>query len=105
LTTIKRWGIIEFTLEDLMPKKAQKAKKIKPKGPTLMDRLPNNHGEWLLLCIKFTKRAITHPELESQAFLVKQAERIEKELEDWKIANPNETLRDMNYFDKNRETK
>ena len=73
----------------------KKAKKNKYKGPTLMDRLPENHGEWLMLCIKFTKRAITHPELESQKFLIDQANRIEAELTEWKKSNPGATLRNL----------
>lgn len=73
----------------------KKVKKNKYKGQTLLDRLPENHGEWLLLCIKYTDRAITHPEAESQKFLIDQKERIESQLEEWKKANPGSRLRNL----------
>jgi hypothetical protein len=65
------------------------------KTVALKDRLPRNRGEWLALCIKFTKRALTHPEMESQQYLVKQAERLKIELEVWTIANPTVNVRNL----------
>jgi len=78
-----------------MSKKPNKAVEAKTNTLTLMDRIPNNRGEWLMLCIKLTKRAITHPNLESQAFLVVQVERMRTQLKEWKKTNPNEELRDI----------
>lgn len=74
---------------------AKKAKKVKYKGPTLLDRLPNNHGEWLLLCIKFTERVIANPPRESDQQMINQAARLKAELEEWKKANKGETLRNL----------
>ena len=78
-----------------MRKKVKKTKKIKSKGPTLMDKLPKNHGEWLFLCINFTKRSLTNPELESQRFLIHQINRLASELFKWENANPTAHIRDL----------
>lgn len=67
-----------------MKKKPKKIAKKKFKGPTLLDRLPKNHGEWLELCIKFTKRVIHDPPLESENYLRNQLDRLNKELEEWR---------------------
>jgi hypothetical protein len=60
----------------------KKRKKIK----TLIDKLPNDQGEWLELVIHFTERAIKHPE-GGDAFLVAQAARLKAELAEWRKAN------------------
>ena len=72
-------------------KKTKKARKIKHKGPTLMDRLPKNHGEWLQLLIKFTERAMSIPPLESEKYLVDQANRLKLQLDQWKKENSSES--------------
>lgn len=66
-------------------KKAAKKKKSVPKKPTLFDRLPKNHGERLALIIKYTERAITNPEYQSD--LINQRDRLKKELEEWLKSN------------------
>lgn len=72
-------------------KKAVRKKKPVPKkkfkGPTMLDKLPKNRGEWLELVIKFTERAINpgHPD----QGMVAQAERLKAELVEWRKANPN----------------
>lgn len=71
-----------------MRKKAKKVRKIKHKGPTLMDRLPKNHGQWLGLCIKFTERAIDKG---GNSYLVDQLWRLQIQLDEWKKENPNES--------------
>ena len=59
------------------------AKKCKQK--TLLDKLPKNHGKRLELMIRLTERAIYSPV--HGEFLVKQAERLKKELKAWKKVN------------------
>lgn len=67
-----------------MKKKTQKPAKKKYSGPTLLDRLPKNQGEWLELVIANTKRHTANPPLESQNFLRDQLVRLEKELAEWR---------------------
>jgi hypothetical protein len=66
-----------------MKKSTKKAKK-QLEGPTLIDRLPKNHGEWLELCVKFTDRAISNPPRESEKWLVDQSFRLEKQIDAWR---------------------
>lgn len=74
----------------------KKSPKIKKKtGPSMMDKLPKNHGERLFLMIKFTKRALTNPELESQQYLVRQLDRLTQELSTWEHANSLVHIRDV----------
>ena len=73
----------------------KKAKKIEYKGPTLMDRLPENQGEWLMLVIKNTKKVLGDHTEASYQFLEDQLFRLEDELAQWKLVNPNEVLRDL----------
>lgn len=66
-----------------MKKKAQKKKKYS--GPTLMDKLPNNQGEWLELCIKFTLRGIQSPPVtQLDTDMLAQAERLKQKLNEWR---------------------
>ncbi len=67
-----------------MKKKPKKTVKKKFKGPTLLDRLPNNHGEWLELVIANTKRHIHNPPMESENYLRNQLDRLTKELKEWR---------------------
>lgn len=71
-----------------MRKKTKKIKKVKHKGPTMLDRLPKNRGQWLELVIKFTERAIDQG---GGPYLVDQLWRLQVELEQWKKENPNES--------------
>jgi hypothetical protein len=73
----------------------KKAKKIKYKGPTLMDRLPDNDGEWLMLVIKNTKRVLGDHTEASYQFLEDQLFRLEDRLVLWKQENPGMILRDL----------
>lgn len=66
-------------------KKAVRKKKSIPKKLTLFDRLPKNHGERLELIIKYTERAITNPEYQSD--LINQVIRLKAELEEWRKSN------------------
>lgn len=67
-------------------RKKKVSSKRQPKKETLMDRLPKNHGEWLELVIRLTKRAIK-PNYPDQV-MVDQKVRLEAELAAWKAANP-----------------
>lgn len=67
-----------------MKKKAKKPTKKRYSGPTLLDRLPNNHGEWLELVIKNTIRAIGPTPRESEKYLINQKDRLTKELAEWR---------------------
>lgn len=66
-------------------KKVAKTAKPAPKAPTLMDRLPKNHGEWLAKVIELTDRAINpqHPD----KGMVAQKARLQAELDAWNLAN------------------
>ena len=66
-----------------MKKPKKKAKKTY-KGPTLFDRLPSNRGEWLELCIKFTKRAVHNPPYKEDQWLFDQEAKLNKELAEWR---------------------
>lgn len=73
-----------------MPRKTRATKAgltKKSKKTTLLDRLPKNEGERIELMIFFTKRAITDPKSESQQYLLRQLERLENELKEWKKKN------------------
>jgi hypothetical protein len=61
-----------------------KTKKVAPKAPTIMDRLPKNRGEWLELVIKMTEKHIIDGRPD---YLVSQAERLKAELKVWKEEN------------------
>lgn len=74
---------------------SKKPKKSAYNGPTLADRLPSNHGEWLLLAIKNTVKNTANPPREQDGFLIDQKARLEKQLEEWKKANKGETLRNL----------
>jgi hypothetical protein len=76
-------------------KKVAKLVKLAPKEPTLMDRLPANYGEWLLLCIKFTERAISNPRKESDKMMIEQSDRLQNKLAEWKLVNTNAQLRHL----------
>lgn len=52
-------------------------------GRSILDRLPKNRGEYLAKILGFTERAIRW---EGDTMTV-QAERIRKELEEWKKSN------------------
>jgi len=73
----------------------KKTKQIKKKGPTLMDRLPENQGEWLMLVIKNTKKVLGGHSEASYDFLEDQLDRLEKELEAFKASNPDLRLREL----------
>ena len=62
---------------------AKKSKQV-ASGPSILDRLPKNRGEYLTTILRFTERAIRW---EGDTMTV-QAERIRKELEEWKKSNP-----------------
>lgn len=66
-------------------RKKKRVQETKFKGPTMLDKLPKNRGEWLELVIKFTERAITDHDKSMQA----QADRLKAELAEWRKANPN----------------
>lgn len=78
-----------------MRKKTKKVSKIKPKAPTLMDRLPLNQGEWLMLVIKNTISVLGDHYEPSYDYLENQLDRLEKELKAFKLANPTVKLRDL----------
>lgn len=61
-------------------KKAKKPTKKKNSGPTILDTLPKNRGEWLELVIEFTERAIHDPPIEADAHLRSQVTRLYREL-------------------------
>jgi hypothetical protein len=84
-----RLEFASLTLGDPMKKTVRKKKKAAPKfkGPTMLDKLPKNRGEWLALVIKFTERAID-PGFPDKG-MVAQAERLKAELAEWNKANPN----------------
>ena len=67
-----------------MKKKAKKPTEKKLAGPTLADKLPKNHGEWLELLIKNTIRAIGPVPHKSEKYLIDQKDRLIKQLEEWK---------------------
>lgn len=56
------------------------------KKPTLQDRIARNRGELLTIYIKLTKKATGMED---------QLQRLEKELLEWKKANPKERIRDL----------
>lgn len=60
-----------------------------------MDRLPRNHGEWLMACIKLTQKAMNNPPLESEQYLVRQISNLKSSLDSWKKLNPNAKLRQL----------
>ena len=61
----------------------KKIGKNKPKVLTMLDKLPKNHGEWLELVIKFTKRAIHDPVRKEEDYLRRQLSVLESELNQW----------------------
>lgn len=63
-----------------MKKKVAKTKEKPYNGLTLADTLPKNRAEWLDIVVKFTKRAITDPPLESEQYLRNQLNRFVLEL-------------------------
>jgi hypothetical protein len=68
-----------------MKKKAKKTTKKKYSGPTLLDTLPKNQGEWLELVIKFTLRGINNPPVFAiDKTMLAQAERLQSELYIWR---------------------
>ena len=73
----------------------KKKPKAKPKKNTFLEKLPKNHGEWLFLCIKFTKRSLTQPDSPSQKFLVRQLVVLENELSAWEHGHPLVHIRDV----------
>jgi hypothetical protein len=73
----------------------KKPKKIKYKGPTLMDRLPDNQGEWLMLVIKNTKKVLGDHTEPAYQYLEDQLFRLEDQLVQWKQENPGTVLRDL----------
>lgn len=73
----------------------KKTKKIKYQGPTLMDRLPENEGEWLMLVIKNTQKVLGGHAEASYDYLEDQLERLEQKLKEFKAANPGVKLRDL----------
>lgn len=48
---------------------------------SFIEKLPLNKGEWLKLVIEMTEKSIQNKE--ADLFLVKQKERLEKELKEW----------------------
>lgn len=63
----------------------KKAKKQVKKKQTMLDRLPNNQGEWLELVIKFTLRGVNNPPIFSiDHTMLAQAKRLETELYIWR---------------------
>lgn len=74
---------------------AKKPNKIKKKGLTLLDRLPENEGEWLLLVIKNTKRSLGDHTEASHQYLEDQLFRLEDQLAQWKTENPGTVLRNL----------
>lgn len=66
-------------------KKVAKTVKAAPKAPTMLDKLPKNHGEWLVKVIELTDRAINpqHPD----KGMVAQRERLQAELDKWNAEN------------------
>ena len=63
----------------------KKAKRQVKKKNTLLDTLPNNHGEWLELVIKFTLRGINNPPVFSiDHTMLAQAKRLQSELYIWR---------------------
>lgn len=64
-----------------MKKKIEKEEKKEPKvlfGP------PVTRGEWLELCIKLTKSAISDPPEDFDQSMIEQADRLTKELKEWR---------------------
>lgn len=59
----------------------------KKKKLSIIDRLPKNHGEWLELVIKFTKRAIKRYPTSEDDYLKKQLKNLEKELNEYRRKN------------------
>lgn len=51
----------------------------------LRDRLPKNRGEWLQLCIKFTKRALGNSDPKEKGYLNRQLGTLEAEYKEWSI--------------------
>jgi hypothetical protein len=70
-------------------RKTKKVRKIKHKGLTMLDKLPKTHGEYLELLIKMTERAMSKPPLESEKYLLDQADRLRVQLEQWKKETSN----------------
>jgi hypothetical protein len=68
----------------MMKKKHKKSEQNKNAGPTLLDRLPKDHGEWLQRVIKLTNRTISGFRLPPEHSLVIQIDRLTKELEEWR---------------------
>jgi hypothetical protein len=69
----------------------KKTKKSKPKSEiqveTLMDRLPRNRGEWLLLCVRLTEKAIKSNKMNVYKYQTDQVARLKAELVEWQNAN------------------
>jgi hypothetical protein len=61
-----------------------KKRPAKFKGPTMVDKLPNNHGEWLTLVIRNTQKTIAGISGPTPQYLVDQEQRLFNELEEWK---------------------
>lgn len=78
-----------------MARKPKKIKKKAYKGPTLLDRLPENQGEWLMLVIKNTKKVLGDHTEASYQYLEDQLFRLEDRLVQYKAANPGMILRDL----------
>lgn len=73
---------------DLVKKTARKkkvAKKVEPKKPSILDRLPKNEGEHIELLIQMTEKRIKNPVADK--FLADQAVRLKAKLAEWRKAN------------------
>lgn len=68
------------------PTKEQKDELFDILAPTVIDRLPENRGDWLAVCIRLTQRAVDRSPHSTD--MVAQLERLKKELEEWDKANP-----------------
>lgn len=67
---------------------AKKKPTKKFKGLTMVDKLPNNQGEWLELVIKNTQKSLGGRTDASLQYLRDQEERLKAQLAEWKAANP-----------------
>lgn len=66
-------------------KPAKKAKRQAPKKPTVLDRLPKTHGEYLQTLIRLTERYVKDPAVD--VGMHQQAERLRAELAKWNEEN------------------